>query len=146
MSSLSFYPLLPDSDDDVGYLEAQVSRGVNRRVTSYPRIGMGVQSIKDQPPYFLSSNPDSDDPGVWQVCIVNQGSKPQYVLVENIPARGVINSGCDITIMGGELFSHAVTVLRMQKSQFRKPEKVPKTYSGRNFELNGMVDFEMVSL
>lgn len=45
--------------------------------------------------------------------------------------------------MGGDLFSHVVTVLRMRKSQFRKPDKVPRTYDGRTFELDGMVDLDI---
>lgn len=58
------------------------------------------QSIKDQPPYFLSSDPDSDDLGVQQVHIANRGSKPQYadVLIENIPAQGVIDSGLQLWV------------------------------------------------
>lgn len=114
--------------------EAQVSRGVSRQVTvrqdnHVQELEGGVQSIKDQLHYFLSPDPYCDDPGVRQVCIANRGSKLQYadVLIENIPARGVIDSGSDITIMGEELFSHVATVLCMRKSQFRKPDKVPKT-------------------
>ena len=82
---------------------------------------------------------------VCQVRIADRGSKPQYadVQIENIPARGVIDSGSDITIMGGELFKYVATTERLRKSQFRKPDKIPKTYDGRTFTLDGVIDLDI---
>ena len=121
-----FYPLLSDSDEDLA-LEVQATTD-------------GVSFAQHE-----SLAKDSDVPGVRQVRIADRGSKPQYadVLVENVPARGVIDSGSDITIMGGELFRHLATVLRLRKSQFRKADKVPKTYDGRTFTLDGMIDLDI---
>ena len=79
------------------------------------------------------------------VHIADRGSKPQYVdiQIENIPARGVIDSGSDITIVGGELFKYVATIARLRKSQFHKPDKIPKTYNGRTFTLDGVKDLDI---
>ena len=94
--------------------------------------------------YPLFSDADSD-PGVLQVRIADQGGKPQYedVQIEGVPARGVIDSGSDITIIGGKLFGHVAMVARLRKSQLRKPDRVPRAYDGRTFTLDGVMDMDI---
>ena len=86
-----------------------------------------------------------DDLEVRQVRITNRGSKQQYaeVHLEGVPARGTIATGSEITIAGGELFCRVAAVARLRKSQFRNPDKVPRTYDGRTFVLHGKVDLDV---
>ena len=42
---------------------------------------------------------------------------------------GIIDSGADITIIGGELFKKVATGAKLKKRDFKKPDKVPRTYS-----------------
>ena len=120
--------------------------GGNRLVSSQPGcvLGDGTRQGNKQPFYLLSPESDSDS-DVRRVRIADRGSKPQYadVQIENIPARGVIDSGSDITIMGGELFKYVATIARLRKSKFRKPDKIPKTYDGRTFTLDGVIDLDI---
>ena len=150
---LSSYLLSPDSDDDGESLGQRTPcSGANRQVTTLPEPHLLEQNEDTQPTgdqyhlqfYLLLSDSDSDSE-VRQVRIADCGSKPQYadVQIENIPARGVIDSGLDITIMGGELFRHVATVARLRKSQLRKPDRVPKTYDGRTFTHDGMMDLDI---
>ena len=53
------------------------------------------------------------------------------MLLQGVPATGLIDSGADITIMGGELFK-TVAVAALQKA-----DKTPKTYDQRVFSLDG---------
>ena len=57
--------------------------------------------------------------------VADKGSRQQYadVQLQGVTARGIIDSGSDITIMGGELFRKVAAVARLQKSQFRRPDK-----------------------
>ena len=93
---------------------------------------MTVQdSLKDkteQPnPYnLLISSESKDCYDVRQIQLVDGGSQSQlvHVIINGVPADGVINMGADITIAGQELFARVATVARLQKN-FRKPNKVP---------------------
>ena len=91
-------------------------------------------------------SPDSeDDSDVCQVRISDRGSRQLYadVQIVGVPARGVIDSGSDITIMGGELFRHIATVARLRKNQFHKPDNTPRMYDGRTFTLDGKMDLDI---
>jgi hypothetical protein len=150
---LSPYLLSPDSDDDAESLGPRAPcSGASRQVIALPEPHLLEQNENTRPTgdqnhlqsYLLLSDSDSDSE-VRRVRIADRGSKPQYadVQIENIPARGVIDSGSDITIMGGELFRHVATVARLRKSQLRKPNRVPKAYDGRTFTLDGMMDLDI---
>ena len=53
-------------------------------------------------------------------------------------ANGVIDSGEDITIIGGgELFRKVVAVAHLKKKEFKKPEKTPHNYDQSPFKLDG---------
>lgn len=72
------------------------------------------------------------------------GSRHQYanVLMERVPVQGVVDSGSDITIIGGDLFQRVAAVARLKKD-LRRPDKVPKTYDGRAFTLDGKMDLDI---
>ena len=76
---------------------------------------------------------DSDDDGranARTVRVQDGGSHSQCVKVEvqGVPAYGLIDTGADITIIGGKLFKRVATVARLKKRQFKKADKTPRTY------------------
>ena len=82
---------------------------------------------------------DSDEEeGVRQVKVVDTGSCCQlaHVNVLGVPAYGVVDTAADITIMGGKLFSTVAAAARLKKKDFRKPDKVPRTYDRKVFRLD----------
>ena len=80
-----------------------------------------------------------------QVRINDRGSHQQYanVQMEGVPAKGVVDSGADITIMGGDLFRRVAAASRLRKSQFMKADKVPRTYDRRSFTLDGKMELDI---
>ena len=54
------------------------------------------------------------------VRVKDKGSKPQYVnvQVQGVPTSGIIDTGADITIMGGELFKKVAAAARLKKRDF----------------------------
>jgi hypothetical protein len=56
------------------------------------------------------------------VRIDDEGSKQQYaeVLIEGVPATGVVDSGAEITIMNGKLFARIAAVAHLL-TEFRRP-------------------------
>ena len=98
-------------------------------------------------PYdFLHSSSDEDDPvNVNVVRVTDQGSVPRCVgvQVQGVPAYGLIDSGADITIIGGTLFKKVATVARLKKRDFMKADKVPRTYDQRPFQLDGRMDLDI---
>ena len=67
------------------------------------------------------------------------------IQVQGVPAFGVIDTGADITIMGGDLFKKVATAARLRKKDFMKPDCVPRTYDRRQFELHGRMDLEIIA-
>ena len=98
-------------------------------------------------PYdFLHSSSDEDDPvNVNVVRVTDQRSVPRCVgvQVQGVPAYGLIDSGADITIIGGTLFKKVATVARFKKRDFMKADKVPRTYDQRPFQLDGRMDLDI---
>ena len=82
---------------------------------------------------------------VRQVRISDQGSNPQHAKVElqGVSGVGVIDSSADITIVGGDLFRRVAAAARLKKKNFKKPDKVPKTYDRRTFALDGRMDLDV---
>ena len=88
---------------------------------------------------------DSDEEGVKQICVVDSGSCPQLARVDihGVPADGIVDTATDITIMSGKLFALVASAARLKKKNFRKPDKVPRNYDGREFQLDGCMDMDM---
>ncbi len=72
-------------------------------------------------------------------------SQARYANVDlqGVPARGVIDSGADITIIGGDLFKQVATVAKLRKKDFRSADKTPRTYDQRPFVLHGCMDLDI---
>ena len=79
------------------------------------------------------------------VRVSDKGSRPQYVniQVQGVPTTGVIDTGADITIMGGNLFKKVAAAARLRKKDFKKPDRVSRTYDKRQFKLHGRMDLEI---
>ena len=88
----------------------------------------------------------SDSEGtVDTVRVSDKGSRPQYVNVEiqGVPTSGVIDTGADITIIGGGLFKKIATAARLRKKDFEKPDRIPRTYDRKPSELHGKMYLEI---
>lgn len=88
---------------------------------------------------------DSDEEHVNLVQVHDQGSsvKAVVVKVQGVQAVGVIDSGSDITIMGAELFARVALAARLRKRDFKKPDRILKTYNQRTFTLDGRLDLDV---
>ena len=73
------------------------------------------------------------------------GSKPQCVKVQvqGVPAYCVLDSGADITIMGGMLFRKVATVAQLKKRDLKRPDKTPRNYDQTPFTLDGRMDLDI---
>ena len=89
---------------------------------------------------------DSEDDTVWQIKIADQGSEARSIRLEiqGVPARGIIDTAADITIMGGKLFKEVASVARLRKRDFIPADKIPHTYNRQPFSLDGRMDLEIM--
>ena len=87
--------------------------------------------------YLLSTDSEDSEDGVRQIRISDQGSRQQHadIMIEGVPARGIIDSGADITIVGGELFRRIAAVETTQEEPAEATGQ--KTYDRKTFALNG---------
>ena len=102
---------LKDKLSTMQYISASISADDNQHKTNM------VQSTEEDNPldYLLLDSSDSEDePEVRQIQLVDQGSHPQCarLVVGGVPMEGVVDSGSDITILGGEMFKQVSTVNR----------------------------------
>ena len=74
-----------------------------------------------------------------KVELRDEGSVPKCVsvLTQGVAATKLIDSGADITIMGGELFKRVSVAAKLRKRDLHKSDKTPKTYDQRTFTLDG---------
>lgn len=93
----------------------------------------------------LNSDSEYSDDQLRQVRISDQGSRQQHadVLIEGVPAKGVIDSGAEITVIDWKLFGHIAAVACLKKSQLKAPDKTPKTYDHRTFPLHGRLHLDV---
>ena len=97
------------------------------------------------PREFLYSDSSDEESSLKQVRVDNKGSHAQCVkiLVEEVPMYGIVDTGADITIMGGTMFRKVATAAKLRKRNFKEPDKQPLTYDQRPFKLDGMIDMEI---
>ena len=108
--------------------------------------GSGVTSPQeDVNPLSLLFSESDEDGDVKQVMVTDSGSHPQLarVNVMGVPADGVVDTAADITIMGGKLFAMVASSARLRKKDFKPPDKVPRTYDRKVFQLNGRMEMEI---
>ena len=74
-----------------------------------------------------------------QVLVNDKGSWLQNanIQVQGVPARGIVDSGADISIMGGELLKKVAAVANLWKRELRKADKVPRTLTRGPFHSMG---------
>ena len=88
---------------------------------------------------------DSDGEGVKQVQVPDCGSRPHLarVVIHGVPADGIIDTAADITIMSGKLFALVAAVAKLRKRNFRKSDRIPGNYDGREFHLDGCMEMNL---
>ena len=93
--------------------------------------------------FLLSSSDEEAD--VCTVQIDDKGSMPQCVPVQlqGVPVYGVIDTGADITILGGSLFKKVATIAKLKKRDFHPADKTPRNYDQRPFQLDGRLDLDI---
>ena len=89
---------------------------------------------------------DDDGVQVNQVRIMDHGSQPQcaQVSVGGVTMKGVVDSGSDITILGGEMFKKVASVAHLHKKDFHPPDKKPRNYDQQPFTIDGRIDIDVV--
>ena len=80
---------------------------------------------------YLFSYSEHEEPRVAVIRVEDSGSKCQSakVIVGGVPLYGIVDSGADITIMGGTAFKQVATVAELRKRDFKPPDKTPKNYA-----------------
>ena len=96
-------------------------------------------------PYDLLLSSSEEEDEVKQVRVADSGSRSQLarVDIQGVPADGVVDTAADITIMGGKLFALVAASARLKKKDFRKPDKVPRSYDRRVFQLDGCMELDV---
>ena len=90
---------------------------------------------REENPMDLLYSSDSDDQSARLISVQDKGSCPKYAHVTiGEPCLGIIDTGSDITIVGGDLF---------KKKDFRQPDKTPVTYNQQPFRLHGQMDLNI---
>lgn len=108
-----------------------------QRVDSGARSKNPKQGTSGDPQTYWYLSDESDE--VCKVCVPDRETRPcrATVLVQDIPAKGLINTGADITIMGREPFKKVAPVAQPHKCDFKQPDKVPVRYNNEMFQPDG---------
>ena len=119
------------------------STGSARQKPSLGAKAIQSTSVEDPLTCLLpDSESDSDGDGLKAVTVADEGSKSQKakVIVGGVPLSGIIDSGADITIMGGLAFKQVAAVAKLKKRDFKPPDKVPRNYDRQPFHIDGKID------
>ncbi len=94
---------------------------------------------------FLFSSSEDETADILQVRVADRGSHPYCatVSIQGVPAYGIIDSGADITIIGGSLFKKVATTASLKKRDCKKSDKTPRTYVHEPFTLDGMMELDV---
>ena len=98
------------------------------RSEQIPSAKMAQSDARQDPMmYLLSDSDDDEDSRVGLVRIADGGSKCHRakVIVGGVPLLGIVDSGADITIMGGTAFRQVASVAKLHKRDFKAPDKIP---------------------
>ena len=120
--------------------------GFNRPAATKQVTVENMSEVGQPNPYdLLFSSESEDEQDVKQIRVMDHGSQSKLarVIVQGVPADGLIDTGADITIMGRELFARVAAVAKLRKKNFRKPDKVPRTYDRKTFHLDGCMDMDI---
>lgn len=104
--------------------------------------GTWLAVTDDSMDYLLS---DSEECEVRQVRVQDQGSVHQNarVIVGGVPMLGVMDTGVDVTIMGGNMFKQVAAAAKLQKRDFKPADKTPRNYDHKPFCLDGRLDLDV---
>ena len=102
-------------------------------------------TIPEDPLDSLYSTDSDEEQEVRLVRVDDKGSSSQCtrVLVQGVPADRIVDSGAEITIMGAELFKKVASVCRLRKKDFKKPDRIPRTYDQKVFSLDGKLTLDI---
>ena len=124
------------------------------RPTQRGTSGTGTKTITTQHrtgemeknPLDLLYSSDSDDQSARLVSVQDKGSRPKYarVTVEGESCLGIIDTGSDITIIGGDLFKKIAALARLKKRDFKQSDKSPVAYNQQPFKLHGRMDLNIM--
>ena len=64
------------------------------------------------------------------------------MVIQGFPAKRIVDSGADINIMNGDLFKRVATAAHLKKN-FKRADKVPRTYDQHTFSLDGQMDVDI---
>ena len=94
---------------------------------------------------ILYSSDEEKEAEVSVVEVRDHGSHPQCARVEiqGVLVFGVIDSGADITIIGGNLLRRVASVAKLRKKDLKPADKVPRNYDQRPFTLHGRMDLDI---
>ncbi len=101
----------------------------------------GAHVHQDSPlSYLFSSDSEKGDCDVRVVRVDDKGSAPKCtkVLVQGVPMNGILDTGADITTIGGKMFKKVAAVARLRKRDFKHPDKTPQTYDQQPFKLDDL--------
>ena len=107
--------------------------------------GSGSVGSKQLNPLDLLYSSSEEETDVRLVRVSDSGSQTHCakVQVQGVPAFGIIDSGADITIIGGNLFRKVATVARLKNKDFKKADKTPRAYDQQPFTLHGRMDLDI---
>jgi len=96
---------------------------------------------------FLASSlsESEEDGGIRLVRLEDKSSHPKCarVGIQGVPAYGIVDTGADITVIGGELFKKVAAVVRLRKKNFKEADKTPRNSDGQTFSLDGRMNLEI---
>ena len=117
---------------------------------SQSNVSLGNTPASDSPgsdesPLSLLFSDSDDDGDVKQVTITDSGSHSRLacVSVQGVPAKGIVDTAADITIMGGKLFALVASSARLRKRDFIPSDKIPRTYNRKAFHSDGRMEMEI---
>ena len=96
------------------------------------------------PEDFLFSSSE-DEAEVRMVTLRDSGSFPHCakISLQGVPVYGILDSGADISIIGGTLFKRVAAAARLKKRDLKKADKIPRTYDQQAFKLDGRMDLDV---
>ena len=87
----------------------------------------------------MESDLSDDREQVLQIRGDDKGSLPHCIKVEvqGVPMYGIVDSGANITIIGGQMFKKVATVTKLKRRDFKVAYKQLRNYDQKPFELHG---------
>ena len=90
----------------------------------------------------LLHSSDSDSGNVRTIKVQDEGSKPRYarVLVQGVPAYGIVDTPPNVMIIGGKFFKKVTSVAHLKKKNLKPADKIPRAYDQCPYSLDGHME------